>query len=117
MMEATIGQDLGQSLPPPIDNPDLEERVQAAVAASGRKVVALDDDPTGVQTVHDIAVLASWSVEALASELGNVATLFFLLTNSRALPEARAAALNRQIAQNLLEASRATGVPFVVASR
>ena len=117
MIEARVERALGQSLPSPIDDPSLEERVQAAVADSGRKIVALDDDPTGVQTVHGVAVLARWAPEALAAELRNVAPLFFILTNSRALPEARAAALNREIARNLLDASRDTGVPFVVASR
>jgi len=116
-VESLIERALGQSLPPAIDDPDLEERVQAAVADSGRKVVALDDDPTGVQTVHGVPVLAGWAVEALAAELGNVATLFFILTNSRALPESRAAALNREIARNLLAAGLETGVPFVIASR
>ena len=87
------------------------------MAGSGRKVVALDDDPTGVQTVHGVAVLARWDSVALAAELEDLAPLFFILTNSRALPEARAAALNRQIARNLLDARQQTGVPFVIASR
>ena len=117
MVEARVERALGQSLPPPIDDPGLEERVQAAVADSGRKVVALDDDPTGVQTVHGVGVLAGWDAEALNAELRNVEPLFFILTNSRALPEARAVALNREIAGSLLEASRKTGVPFVIASR
>jgi uncharacterized protein YgbK (DUF1537 family) len=117
VIEARIEQALGQSPPPAIDDPDLEERVQAAVAASGRTVVALDDDPTGVQTVHGVAVLAGWDFEALAAELRDPSPLFFILTNSRALPETRAAALNRAIAGNLLEARRETGVPFVIASR
>jgi len=117
VIEARIGATLGQSLPPPIGDSDLEERVQTAVADSGRKVVALDDDPTGVQTVHDIAVLASWDAEKLAAELADPAPLFFILTNSRALPEDRAAALNREIAGNLLDASRESRAPFVIASR
>ncbi|MDF3018101.1 MAG: hypothetical protein K0R44_3326 [Thermomicrobiales bacterium] len=117
MIEARVGQALGQSLPPPIEDSDLEKRVQVAVADSGRKVVALDDDPTGVQTVHDVAVLAVWDAERLAAELADPAPLFFILTNSRALPEDRAAALNREIARNLLDARRESGVPFVIASR
>jgi uncharacterized protein YgbK (DUF1537 family) len=117
MIEARVGQALGLSLPPPIDDSDLEARVQEAVAASGRKVVALDDDPTGVQTVHDVAVLAGWDAERLAAELADPAPLFFILTNSRALSENRAAALNREIAGNLLDATRKSRVPFVIASR
>ena len=77
VVEARVGRELAQSLPSPIDDPGLEERVQAAVADSGRKIVALDDDPTGVQTVHGVAVLARWASEALAAELRNVAPLFY----------------------------------------
>ena len=117
VIAAAIRRTLGQPPPPPIDDLDLEERVQDAVAASGRKVVALDDDPTGVQTVHGVAVLVSWDPATLAAELGGLAPLFFILTNSRALPEVSAAALNREIAGNLLDASRETRVPFVIASR
>ena len=117
VIESRVGQALGQSLPPRIVDVDLEERVRAAVADSGRKVVALDDDPTGVQTVHGVAVLAGWEAERLAAELANQSPLFFILTNSRALREDRAAALNREIAGNLLAASRKSRAPFVIASR
>lgn len=107
----------GQSLPPSVSDSGLERRVRDAVAASGRKIVVLDDDPTGVQTVHDTAVLASWDRATLASELRRSESLFFILTNSRSLPEEDAAAVNREIAGHLLAASRDTGVPFVIASR
>ena len=75
------------NLPPEYPEDDLEGQVRAAVAASGRKLVVLDDDPTGVQTVHDIAVLSRWGVDELAAELERDAPAFFLLTNSRSLPE------------------------------
>lgn len=115
--EALVALVLGQETPPPISDPTLEARVQEAVAASGRTVVALDDDPTGVQTVHDIAVLARWDRETLARELALLAPLFFILTNSRSLAEPEAVALNREIAQNLLEAGGDGGAEFVIASR
>jgi uncharacterized protein YgbK (DUF1537 family) len=117
MIERLVAHELGESVPPPIDDPDLEHRVREAVTASGRKVVALDDDPTGVQTVHDTAVLAGWDRHTLAAELHRPAPLFFVLTNSRSLPEERAAALNQEIAANLFTASQESGVPFAIASR
>ena len=117
LMEPLIAEALGHSLPPAIADNDLEQRVRAAVAASGRKVVALDDDPTGVQTVHDVAVLAHWSPEALAGELARPEPLFFVLTNSRGMPEAEARRVNEEIARNLATASEMTGVPFAIVSR
>lgn len=116
-MDRLVTNTLGEAVPPAVEAADLEARVLDAVAASGRKVVALDDDPTGVQTVHDVAVLAGWDPETLASELRRPEPLFFVLTNSRSLPESQASELNREIAANLLAASQETGVPFVVASR
>jgi uncharacterized protein YgbK (DUF1537 family) len=117
VIDARVEWALGQSLPPSIGDPGLEERVRAAVVHSGRKFVALDDDPTGVQTVHGVGVLARWDAEALAAELNDVGLLFFILTNSRAFLEVRAVELNQEIARNLLDASQKTGLPFVVASR
>jgi uncharacterized protein YgbK (DUF1537 family) len=93
------------------------EAARAAIAASGRKVVALDDDPTGVQTVHDVAVLADWSVSMLGDELAGDRPAFFILTNARSMPAAEARRVNAEIARNLLVAARQTGVGFVLASR
>ena len=95
----------------------LEAQVRAAVRASGRKLVALDDDPTGVQTVANVAVLARWEVVDLATELQGEAPLFFILTNSRSLSAPDASALNREIAANLVAASRETKISFAIASR
>jgi uncharacterized protein YgbK (DUF1537 family) len=99
------------------EDPALEADVRAAVAHSGRNVVAYDDDPTGVQAVHNIAVLASWSEEDLASELAGPASLFFVLTNSRSLPSDQASDLNRELTRNLLTASRRISMEFAIASR
>ena len=64
-----VEEALGYRLPAPVGDGSLEALVRSAVTASGRTVVALDDDPTGVQTVHDVAVLADWEVRDLADEL------------------------------------------------
>ena len=47
---------LGQQ-PPVRVEPDARARIRAAHAASGRRIAVLDDDPTGSQTVHDVAVV------------------------------------------------------------
>lgn len=104
------------NLPPEYPH-DLTERIRAEIARSNRKLVALDDDPTGVQTVHDTAVLAVWTVPDLVAELEDPRPVCFVLTNSRSLPEAEAVRINQEIAANLLAASRQTGRGFVIASR
>lgn len=93
--------------------------VRAAEAwAATATLVVLDDDPTGTQTVHDIAVLTEWSVPTLKAELQGRPACFFILTNSRALPTREASDLTREICTNVAEAARAAGgVPFTVVLR
>src|SRR5580658_9123665 len=95
-----MDRSLIDSLPPPHDAGDFAE-VRRLVGASRRKAVVLDDDPTGTQTVHGLDVLADWSVDALAAALSDPRTCFFILTNTRSLPAAQAAALVGAISANL----------------
>jgi uncharacterized protein YgbK (DUF1537 family) len=91
--------------------------VAAAVRASGAVVVALDDDPTGTQTVHGVPVLTEWPVEALRRELASPVPAVYLLTNTRSVPLAEAQAINAEIGRNLAEAARQAGRDFVAVSR
>ncbi len=96
---------------------DLLPEIQREVKASRRKVVVLDDDPTGTQTVHGIPVLTEWSKETLRAELANDLAAFYVLTNSRSLPLSQAEAMNAEIGRNLVEAGRQADREFVVVSR
>jgi len=83
----------------------------------GRKVAVLDDDPTGTQTVHDLWVVTDWTPAALRPVLADETPVFYVLTNSRSLPEGRAVALNREIAANLAAAAQEAGCQIDVVSR
>jgi len=98
---------------------DLLPRIREGVAQSRRKVVVLDDDPTGTQTVYDLPVLTTWQPEELAREFANDLPCFYLLTNTRAFPAAEAVRINQEIARNLTKAAmRSAGRnDFVVVSR
>lgn len=78
-------------------------------------LIILDDDPTGTQTTRGLPVLTAWSVDVLREEFSKTTEAFFILTNSRALQEDAAAALNRTIAGNLKIA--AEGKNFCLVSR
>ena len=81
------------------------------------KWVVLDDDPTGVQTVHDIAVYTDWTKETFLEALTADEDLFYVLTNSRGLTAAESAALHKELMQNLSTAARETGARIQVISR
>ena len=81
------------------------------------KLVVLDDDPTGTQTVYDVPVLTTWTVDDLAAELAAPGPVFYILTNSRSLPLPAAQALNAEIGAHLAAAQTQTDRRAVVVSR
>jgi uncharacterized protein YgbK (DUF1537 family) len=101
----------------PIWSEDPLSDIRSMLTADQIKVVVLDDDPTGTQTVHDIAVLTTWDIDAIAQEFDSSVNTFFILTNSRALPTAQAETLNREIAHNLTIAASRTQQKYIVISR
>lgn len=89
--------------------------IRRALRETPRKIVVLDDDPTGTQTVEDITVVTQWDVETLRQVFAEAKPGFFILTNSRALTEAGTIELHRDILSKLEEA--AGDQPFSVVSR
>jgi uncharacterized protein YgbK (DUF1537 family) len=82
------------------------------------KIIVLDDDPTGSQTVHSCLLLTQWDVETLKLGLRDEIPIFFVLTNTRALTPVQAAAITREVCQNLKIALKETDVTdFLVVSR
>ncbi len=93
-----------------------------AQAAQAIKIVVIDDDPTGSQTVHGCPLLLRWDAETLAAGLAHPSPLLFLLANTRALAPAEAADRVREICRALrpaLEWATAAGTisSWLVVSR
>lgn len=82
-----------------------------------RKVIVLDDDPTGVQTVHDVSVYTEWDKAAVLEGFREENRMFFLMTNSRGFTAARTEQVHKEIAEGIAEASKATGKDFIAISR
>lgn len=68
------------------------------------KIIVLDDDPTGSQTVHSCLLLTRWDVPTLVEALADESPIFFVLTNSRGMDAARAASVTREVCRNLRQA-------------
>jgi uncharacterized protein YgbK (DUF1537 family) len=71
---------------------------------SETKIIAIDDDPTGSQTVHSCLLLTRWDVETLIGALQDESPLFFILSNTRGMDAARAAEVTRDICVSLKHA-------------
>lgn len=68
---------------------------------STTKIIVLDDDPTGSQTVHSCLLLTRWDVATLRTALLDSSPLFFVLTNTRGMAAQAAAAITREVCVNL----------------
>jgi uncharacterized protein YgbK (DUF1537 family) len=108
--------DLLATLPEPWQASLLAD-IRKQVARDGRKIVVLDDDPTGTQTVYDLPVLTRWDVPTLTQELHADNPACFILTNSRSLNRADAKALLAELTTNLQQASQKANRPTTIISR
>jgi uncharacterized protein YgbK (DUF1537 family) len=109
--------DLLGEQPPVRVEPDARARIRAAHAAAGRRTAVLDDDPTGSQTVHDVAVVTALEPKELAAGLATPGSTCFILTNTRSLPEDQAVQLNTTLGRALLELGAELNAPIELVSR
>ena len=102
----------------PSPDPVLSEQLLSeAMKGFDPKIVVLDDDPTGVQTVHDISVYTDWTEETIRQGFQENNSMFFILTNSRSFSEEKTARVHAEIAENLEKVSAETRKPFFLISR
>ncbi|MEB3212319.1 MAG: four-carbon acid sugar kinase family protein [Leptolyngbyaceae bacterium] len=82
------------------------------------KIIVLDDDPTGSQTVHSCLLLLKWDVDTLVAGLADASPIVFILTNTRALTPKQADDITREVCRNLKVAIAQAGIEdFLVVSR
>ena len=89
----------------------------AELAQDDTKIVVLDDDPTGVQTVHGISVFTDFSPASIAEGFDEPGRMFFILTNSRSLSRADTQRLHEGLARDIASVARARNRRFVLISR
>ncbi|MCB0633045.1 MAG: four-carbon acid sugar kinase family protein [Saprospiraceae bacterium] len=102
---------------PKVQEIDLRKAIRKAARKKADVIIVLDDDPTGTQTVYDIPVLTTWSVDSIREELQAGSPLFYILTNSRSLQKEEADRLALFIGNNISEANQSLGKRCMVISR
>jgi len=96
MNEKTISAEILNKYPIP-DVAEVDRLLTEEAEKFGLKIIVLDDDPTGVQTVHDVSVYTDWSVESMREGFAEKNKLFFVLTNSRGFTEEETIKAHREI--------------------
>lgn len=102
---------------PPVNEKAVDELLAKEIAGSNKKIVVLDDDPTGVQTVHDISVYTNWSEDSIRKGFAEENKLFYILTNSRGFTAAQTEIAHREIAKAVDAVSKETGKEYIFISR
>ncbi|MBO7698257.1 MAG: hypothetical protein J6S38_04375, partial [Erysipelotrichaceae bacterium] len=94
---------------------DIDKQLNGLISNDEHVFVVLDDDPTGVQCVHDINVYTDWTYESMKEAFNN--KLFFILTNSRALTESESRKVHQEIIDVISKVSKDTGKKCFYISR
>lgn len=94
---------------------DIDRMLNMLIENDEHVFVVLDDDPTGVQCVHDINVYTDWAYESMKEAFND--KLFFILTNSRALTKDQSRKLHEEIIDVISRVSKETGKKYLYISR
>lgn len=100
-----------------VDTQTVKDMLANELADLNKKIIVLDDDPTGVQTVHGISVYTDWSVESIEKGFQEEHSMFFILTNSRGFTAAETKKAHTDISKNIAEVAKKQNKEFIVISR
>lgn len=81
------------------------------------KIVVIDDDPTGIQTVHGCYLVTQWDQEKLETALNDNINFFYILANSRGKNRAETQQDITEIVTRLLEINNRYGYKLVFICR
>ena len=69
-------------------------------------MVVLDDDPTGIQTVHGCLLITEWDEEHVREAFADEQPFFYILTNTRAMTREEAAATTRSAMEMVIKVNQ-----------
>ncbi|MCB2293672.1 hydroxyacid dehydrogenase [Clostridium algoriphilum] len=102
---------------PAVDINVVNKLYEKELLELNKKIIVLDDDPTGVQTVHDISVYTDWSVDSIEKGFAEKNSMFFLLTNSRGFTASETEKAHKEIALNVIKVAKKYNKEFLIISR
>lgn len=81
------------------------------------KMVVLDDDPTGIQTVHGCMLITRWDEASMRQGFEDKEPFFYVLTNTRAMTREDAARVTREAMEMVVRVNKDFGFGLIVVSR
>lgn len=111
-----LSADILQSYPA-VDKKYVQTLLEQAVADDPHKIIVLDDDPTGIQTIHDISVYTDWSYESIRRGFEEKNKVFYILTNSRGFTEEQTSKAHREIGKMITQVAKEQQQKYLIVSR
>jgi uncharacterized protein YgbK (DUF1537 family) len=102
---------------PEVNESAVTKMLDARLQDLNKKIIVLDDDPTGVQTVHGVSVYTDWSIESIENGFKETNSMFFLLTNSRGFTAEETEKAHKEIALNIMAAAKKHNQEYMIVSR
>lgn len=102
---------------PAVDEQYVQRLLEQAVKNDPHKIVVLDDDPTGVQTVHGISVYTDWSYESISRGFQEQNKVFYILTNSRGFTGEQTTKAHREIGSMIARVAEEQQKKCLIVSR
>lgn len=102
---------------PPLPNESLQDSITALLRENNLRIVVLDDDPTGIQTVHGNYLLTNWKAENIAAAMADGMPCFYVLTNTRAMTADAADRTVREAMHAILDINEKFGYKIIFISR
>lgn len=81
------------------------------------KMVVLDDDPTGIQTVHGCLLITQWDEESVRLGFNDEQPFFYILTNTRAMTREEAEHVTHEAMEMVVKVNRDYGYRLIIVSR
>ena len=104
------------SLPEFSSRSDIESRYHRFSGIRSFPLIVLDDDPTGIQTVHGLNVYMSWDTKVF-EEIFAKNEIAFIHTNTRAYSQSKVRIILREIMTNILHVAKNNNSNFEIISR
>ena len=105
------------SLPAVPDEAQVDALLERELLDFNKKIIVLDDDPTGVQTVHGVSVYTDWTAESIDAGFAEKQPMFFILTNSRGFTAAETKHAHEEIARVIQQTAAKHNKDFIIISR
>ncbi|MGC9932330.1 four-carbon acid sugar kinase family protein [Priestia aryabhattai] len=102
---------------PAVDEALVQKMFDEELLTFNQKIIVLDDDPTGVQTVNGISVYTDWSKDSIKQGFLEENSMFFILTNSRGFTASETEKEHADIAAVITEVAGELNKEFLIISR